>query len=230
MDVLSEAINTMRTGRPHSSRQRLRAPWRLHTTPFTGAGFHVVLQGSPQLIADGVEPVLLSMGDVVFLPHGTGHELVDAAAERPPAAPVELRLEHSGQRPDEKHSTRNDMGTSTALLCGAYLLNQARPHPLLAELPAVIHLPARVGSHPSLRGAIELLGTEMEKPDLGEDIIVPAFHVSHLVADDEGRSATAPIRRTGADDRPANRLHLRIRLRQGIQTRIRRGPGNLSPW
>jgi AraC-like DNA-binding protein len=174
MDVLSDAIAAMRTGRPHSSRQRLRAPWRLHANAFAGAGFHVVLQGSGRLSADGADPVLLGMGDVVFLPHGTGHELA-GGAEDPPAAPVELRLEHAGEPAETEHALRNGTGTSTALLCGAYLLNQARPHPLLAELPTVIHLPARLGSHPSLRAAIDLLGAEMAKPRPGGDIIVPAL-------------------------------------------------------
>jgi AraC-like DNA-binding protein len=173
MDVLSDAIAAMRTGRPHSSRQRQRTPWRLHATAFAGAGFHVVLQGSARLIADGADPVLLGMGDVVFLPHGTGHEL--SGAEDAPAAPVELRLECAGESPEAEHALRNDTGTSTELLCGAYLLNQARPHPLLAELPTVIHVPARLGHHPSLRGAIDLLGTEMAKPRTGADIIVPAL-------------------------------------------------------
>ena len=172
MDVLSDAIAAMRTGRPHSSCRRLSAPWRLHASPFAGAGFHVVLQGAARLTADGADPVVLGLGDVVFLPHGTSHELSSAAAGEKPATPVELRLDHAGEPGEERAA---DDGTSTALLCGAYLLDQARPHPLLAELPAVIHLPARLGSHPSLRAAIDLLGTEIAKPGLGGDIVVPAL-------------------------------------------------------
>jgi AraC-like DNA-binding protein len=64
---------------------------------------------------------------------------------------------------------------NTVLLCGAYLLDQSRAHPLLAELPALIHLPARVGGHPSLRSAIDLLGTELEQRRQGADAIVPAL-------------------------------------------------------
>lgn len=32
-------------------------------------------------------------------------------------------------------------GARTSLLCGAYHLDQGRPHPLLGQLPALIHLP-----------------------------------------------------------------------------------------
>jgi AraC-like DNA-binding protein len=62
------------------------------------------------------------------------------------------------------------------MLCGAYVLERSRPHPLLGELPEVIHLPARVGRHPELRGAIDLLGAELDRPRLpGADGVLPAL-------------------------------------------------------
>jgi AraC-like DNA-binding protein len=169
MDVLGDAVAAMRVGRPHSSRQQLRAPWRLRTAPFAGAGFHVVLQGSARLSVDSGSPLVLGVGDVAVLPRGTTHEL--SAATPGDAVPVELRLDHAG----EPEQAGNGSGTTTTLLCGAYLLDQARPHPLLAELPTVIHLPARLGSQTSLRAAIDLLGSEMTKPRPGGDIVVPAL-------------------------------------------------------
>ncbi|GAT67379.1 araC family transcriptional regulator [Planomonospora sphaerica] len=36
------------------------------------------------------------------------------------------------------------------------------PHPLLNDLPEVIHLPTRVGRHRELRAAVELLGVELD--------------------------------------------------------------------
>ena len=61
-------------------------------------------------------------------------------------------------------------------MCGAYLLDRSRMHPLLAELPEIIHLPARVGRHPVLRGAIELLGAELDgAPRPGADAAVSAL-------------------------------------------------------
>ncbi|HVV13279.1 AraC family transcriptional regulator [Amycolatopsis sp.] len=167
MDVLSDAIAAMRTGSPHSSRQQLRPPWRLRAPEFAGAGFHVVLQGSLTLTVDG-QPVRLGPGDVALLPHGAAHELADTAAG--PATSAELRLERDGEPAEQI-----DRNAPTVLLCGAYLLNRVRVHPLLDELPAVIHLPARLGRHPSLRAAIDLLGTEMAEPRPGGEIVVPAL-------------------------------------------------------
>lgn len=167
MDVLSDAIAVMRTGRAHSSRTHYRDGWGVRFEPFSGAGFHVVLQGGCWHSVDGNEPVALGAGDVVCLPHGDGHALADNPS-RIPAGPGAASL------PELTEEPRDDSAT-TVLLCGAYLLDQARPHPLFAELPAVIYLPARVGVHPRLRSAVDLLGMELERPGHGSDAVVPAL-------------------------------------------------------
>ncbi|WP_308307435.1 cupin domain-containing protein [Streptomyces sp. ISL-10] len=47
---------------------------------------------------------------------------------------------------------------ASLLLCGACQLSRARSHPLLSDLPDVIHIPARIGTYASLRTAIDPLG------------------------------------------------------------------------
>jgi AraC-like DNA-binding protein len=145
VDVLSDVIAAMRIGRPHSNRLERLAPWGFHIAPAANAGFHVVLQGTCRLIRPGGEPLQLGAGDVVCV--------------LPHADGYDLA----------------DNGAATVLLCGAYLLDRSRPHPLLADLPGIIHLPARVGRHPGLRSAVELLGHELDHPQHGTDAIVPAL-------------------------------------------------------
>jgi AraC-like DNA-binding protein len=84
---------------------------------------------------------------------------------------------------------------SVVLLCGAYLLDGARPHPLLSELPPVVHLPARVGQHGALRSLVELLAAELTRRGPGTDAIVPALLDALLTymlrgCFDEGHPAT----------------------------------------
>ena len=74
---------------------------------------------------------------------------------------------------DPGRSMRSGIGM--VMLCGAYLLDRSRSHPLLAELPDVVHLPARVGLHPALRAAVDLLGAELERSRPGVDGVVPAL-------------------------------------------------------
>ncbi|WP_329624166.1 AraC family transcriptional regulator [Streptomyces sp. NBC_01255] len=171
MDVLSDAIAAMRTGRPHSSRTVRFAPWGFRFAPSKGAGFHVVLQGTAWLIPpDDGAPVRLGPGDVVLLAHGTGHGLAD----RPDTPLVDALPAADGSWPTVPD--RGPVGAEeTLLLCGAYQLSRARAHPLLTELPPYVHLPARVGAHPRLRAAVDLLGAELAEPQPGSDAIVPAL-------------------------------------------------------
>jgi len=45
VDVLSDAVVAVRTGRPHSTRHELYAPWGMRFPSGEGAGFHIVLRG-----------------------------------------------------------------------------------------------------------------------------------------------------------------------------------------
>ena len=101
-------------------------------------------------------------------PTASSTPLVDAAtspAEIPP-----------GQDDNGPPTGQTDgSAAATVMLCGAYLLDRSRAHPLLDDLPEVIHLPARVGRHPGLRAAVDLLGGELEQPRPGGDAMLPAL-------------------------------------------------------
>ncbi|WP_039804493.1 AraC family transcriptional regulator [Nocardia araoensis] len=154
MDVLSDVIAAMRTGRPHSNLMRKRAPWASWFESACGAGFHVLLQGSCWMLRPGAEPLRLGVGDVVFLrPSAAEHGLADSPATL-----------------TGSDATEGD--PEVVMLCGAYLMDRSMPHPLLTELPEVVHLPARVGRYPHLRTATELLGAELERPGHGTDVVV----------------------------------------------------------
>ncbi|WP_159839912.1 AraC family transcriptional regulator [Nocardia sp. CY41] len=163
MDVLSDVIAAMRTGRPHSNLMRRRAPWSSWFESASGAGFHVLLQGSCWLLRPAAEPIALGVGDVVFLrPGAAEHGLADSPQTSvPPSARTTLADPDTGVRDAE-----------VVMLCGAYLMDRSMPHPLLTELPEVVHLPARLGRYPHLRAATELLGAELERPGHGTDVVV----------------------------------------------------------
>jgi AraC-like DNA-binding protein len=165
MDVLSDAVTTMRTGRPHSSWNRLRAPWGLRFPPIDGAGFHIVLSGTCWLMPAGAEPLRLTTGDIALLLREPGHALADD-----PGSPLTPFRAGDRDRDDEQGA-----GAVSELLCGAYILDRSRPHPLLAELPDVIHMPARIGRQPRLQAAISLLGAELTERRAGSGASVSAL-------------------------------------------------------
>lgn len=175
MDVLSDAVTATRVGQPSASRARVTGPWRFRFAPYDGAGFHIVLQGSCLLWTEDADPLPLGVGDVVFLPYGSAHLLADAAADPRADQPAVAFEEWAGAADGGPADPAPDSPGTTVLLCGKYRLNRSRVHPLLAELPAVVHLPARVGSDPEVRAAVELLGRETAGARSGGDAAVPAL-------------------------------------------------------
>ncbi|WP_280447849.1 AraC family transcriptional regulator [Nocardia cyriacigeorgica] len=164
MDILSDTIAAIRTGSPSSGLFIRHAPWGRRYPVVPGAGFHVVLQGSCWLVPPRGEPIAMGAGDVLFLPRGADHDLLDS-----PTTPV-TEIAHVG----EPREIPGD-GVRTALLCGAYELGRRRSHPLLDDLPEFIHLPARPSRDPALRGAVDLLAAEVAEPRAGSDAAIPAI-------------------------------------------------------
>jgi AraC-like DNA-binding protein len=190
MDVVSDAISAVRIGRPSSSRLRVGGRWCARLAPYDGAGFHVVLAGSCRLLPEGGgPPVTLGTGDVVLLPHGTGHVLADAPAD-PAAVARAIPFEQMSERIAQVHAAQDHAvqghsaqgqagsppeGPGVELLCGKYRLDRRRVHPLMAELPEVVHLPHRVGGDPELRAAVDLLAREVDERRPGSCLALPSL-------------------------------------------------------
>ncbi|MEV7155527.1 AraC family transcriptional regulator [Streptomyces misionensis] len=172
MDVVSDAISAVHLGHPWSHRLRTSGSWCARLDPYDGAGFYVVLKGHCWLLTDSSAPLHLGVGDAVLLPHGTGHVIadfpVDAAAAKKKAVPFEQWLVETEPR------TQPD-SCETEVLCGKYWLDCSRMHPLMAELPEVVHLPSRVGSHLELRAAIDLLAGELDEMRPGSCVALPSL-------------------------------------------------------
>lgn len=198
---MSDAISAVRIGRPSSQRMRVTGSWCTRLAPYDGAGFHVVLEGHCWLLPDGGEPVELGPGDAVLLPHGTGHVIADGpadAARLTRAVPFERWLERAGSRAGRREPSAADDGVAVEMLCGKYRLDRSHVHPLLAELPPLLHLPNRAGSadrsghashsgssrsdgtggagtDPGLRAAIALLGHEVGERLPGSAVALPSL-------------------------------------------------------
>ncbi|MFF3643917.1 AraC family transcriptional regulator [Streptomyces sp. NPDC002564] len=196
MDVVSDAIAAVRIGRPVSDRIRVTGSWCTRLPPYDGIGFRVVLEGSCWVLPDdGGEPFTLAAGDAVLLPRGSGHVLADTPAD--PAAvaravPFDRWLESAGlpvthdgpapgpvphaPPPGPLHlASPGPAGPAVEMLCGKYRLDRGLAHPLLAEMPDMVHLPRHAGHHPELRAAVDLLGREAGASRCGGDIVVPGL-------------------------------------------------------
>jgi AraC-like DNA-binding protein len=166
VDVFTDVVTTVRNGRPHAARTEWARPFGVRHDAFDGAGFHIVLRGSCCVVPSNGVPADLGPGDVVFMPGGAAHVVADSrftAATGAPAAALPV------VKPGR------DAAGAVIMLCGAYLLDRSRAHPLLAELPEIVHLPTRTGRHPALRAVTDLLAAELEQHRPGSDAAVPAL-------------------------------------------------------
>lgn len=104
-------------------------------------GFHAITQGKGWLEVEGeARKIEVSRVDVIVLPHGHAHSLRDS----PSTSPIPLE-DIIAQNPLED-GIRLRMGTrgpTTVLLCGGFHLEGRSTHPLLANLPKLIHIQSR---------------------------------------------------------------------------------------
>ncbi|WP_433044622.1 AraC family transcriptional regulator [Dactylosporangium sp. CS-033363] len=144
MDVLSDAVTALRTGRPVATALSWRAPWGQRFAAVPGAvGIQVVVRGDCWLLPGDGPPLHLDTGDVVLLTDGRGHALADD-----PGTPL---------RPCTNGAEREPQDGPVRVLCAAYELNGLRTHPLLRAVPDRVHLAAG----PTLRTVIGLLDAEL---------------------------------------------------------------------
>ncbi|WP_433167292.1 AraC family transcriptional regulator [Kribbella sp. CA-247076] len=170
MDVLADVVSAMRTGPATSGRTDVRGPWGLRFTQSAGATFHLVLQGSSWLLPPDGPPVAMGPGDAVLLPRGLEHGLAD----HPDSPLVDFDPAIVDQAP-------GSTGARSLLLCGTYLLDRQRSHPVLSNLPDVVHVPADPGRHRTLHTTIGVLGEELDADRPGAAAVVPPLVDALLV-------------------------------------------------
>ncbi|HET6743219.1 MAG TPA: AraC family transcriptional regulator [Kribbella sp.] len=167
MDVLSEAVRLMRTGRPHFSYVRLPGRFGRAFAASDAVGFHEVVRGTCWLFPQGDDPIVLGPGDLAFFPHGAAHGIADGPTTTRRTSPPLVALQ---QEPIEV--------AGTTMICGAYAVDRTRIHPAVSALPDVIHLPAEF-TGPWLRSILDLLHTELQPthvvPRPGSDAVIPAL-------------------------------------------------------
>jgi AraC-like DNA-binding protein len=181
VDVLADILTAMRVGTPVAAHTEAHAPWGLRFDHVTGAAFHVVLQGSCWLtpLPGGAdfEPVALGPGDVVLLGRGATHAIVSA-----PGVPLaDFTPSRSSPSAPFGRMVVLGQGARSTMVCGAYRLQRHRPHPLLRDLPEVMHLSALPGRHRGLRAMVELLGDELETQPPGATAVAPSLVDALLV-------------------------------------------------
>jgi AraC-like DNA-binding protein len=170
-DVLTTVVDALRLRSGVFCRSELRAPWGLSLPRSGYAHFHVIERGSAWLRIDGREPVALAGGDLVVVPHGSGHTLGDS-----PRAKTRPLAEMAAGRASEAGCVvmrGGGEGAETRLVCGSFRFERPGAHPLVELLPPLIHLrPAENAAAEWLEATVRFLAWETRGAKPGTEAIV----------------------------------------------------------
>lgn len=129
--------------------------------PATANGpLHMVLTGECLLRCNG-QDIYLRKGDAVMLPHGTRHQMLDAADTMPePGLPALQRMMTETDRISQP---------ATTMLCGHFEWDNAFDHPFFKELPMMIVV-RRIFEQPDgerVQAMVNLIAAETHDPRPG---------------------------------------------------------------
>ncbi len=169
-DPLADVLATLRMQGTFYFRTDFRAPWGVMVPALPGtARFHIALAGETWVrVGDAL--VNMMPGDLVLVPHGVAHALVDSPAQatipldevlrRHPVSPV-AALRFGGN------------GAASELVCGHFHFEDELLHPVVESLPKVVHL-SRADGHDFLwlDAATRALAIETENRAPGWSAIV----------------------------------------------------------
>jgi len=165
-DVLSDIFRRIELKGCVYFKRDFWSPWAMEINNPGMAQFHVLIRGRCVLEADGGK-YHAAPGDVFLLPRGGGHILADQP-ERDPVAGQIVMKSFQGEHP--MFSTGE---VSSQLICGHYEYRNEVDHPLLEQLPSVIHIRSFETTAPGIINSIlPMIAGEMNAPRPGMDSIV----------------------------------------------------------
>lgn len=168
-DVLSQVLTMIRLRGELVYSARLGAPWAIAFGK-GAAHFHFVEQGRAWLKTAGAAPIPIKQGDMLLLPHGTGHLICDDPAT-PPAAIATL-IEHHFDPLHSQLSYGGD-GAATRIVGGLFNFEGGSLAAVMAALPVVVHIPSEGGQTPDWLDAIaHFLVKESHEVEPGSSLMI----------------------------------------------------------
>ena len=165
MDVLSDILDNVHLSGVLLGRAEFSVPWGASSEGMMAPIFHIILSGNGFITLDGGDPMPLGTGDLIMMPHGHNHWL-----QSDPSAPIvkftELMVGSPLRKPEVMRSGGG--GAVTAIACGRLSFDRSEMHPLLAQLPALIHIKeGGNGAHEWLETTSRLISSEIRADRIG---------------------------------------------------------------
>jgi AraC-like DNA-binding protein len=168
-DVLSQVLTLIRLHGELVYSARLRVPWSI-AFPKGAAHFYFVETGTMWVKALGAEPITVRQGDMLLLPHGTGHLICDDPAT-PPAEIGSLIGEHFDR--DKSVLDYGGDGAPTRIVGGLFHFEGGSLAAIMAALPLVVHIPSEEGKTPDwLHALTHFLVKESHEVEPGSSLMI----------------------------------------------------------
>lgn len=139
MDVLSDILRALRLKGSLYFTTEFTRPWGLRVPALANvARFHLVTRGESWTRVAGMpDPVFLQTGDLILVPHGVEHSLLDDPTTQ--CRSVDEVLSDSGfDGTGALVWGGDDEGAPTKLICGHFAYADGADHPLLRQLPPAL--------------------------------------------------------------------------------------------
>jgi AraC-like DNA-binding protein len=169
--ALAEVLRQLHVSSVFCCPSVLTEPWGLSVPAMDGClWFHVVTSGTATVEVVPGDRRTAAAGDLVLVPHGTGHRAWGAEPAPTPSV-FDLPHEHLSERYGVLR--HGGGGARTDVVCGGVRFEQTAARHLLDALPTTIHLEgARVPRSDWLRATLDLMADETIIVRPGSDAVV----------------------------------------------------------
>jgi AraC-like DNA-binding protein len=168
-DVLSQVLTLIRLRGELVYSARLRTPWSI-AFPKGAAHLYFVKEGEMWVRTPGAEPMHVRQGEVLLLPHGTGHVICDD----PASPPVEIGslIDQHFDREQSVLAYGGD-GVAAQLVGGLFHFEGGSLAAIMAALPLVVHIPNIDGKTPDwLHALTHFLVKESHEVEPGSSLMI----------------------------------------------------------
>lgn len=167
---IGEALRFVRMSGVFYCPSELTEPWGLALPAMPDCvWFHAVVGGACTLEVEG-EHHDLGPGDIVLVPHGTGHR---AWGREAADTPIVLDLPHEYVNEHYAILRHGGGGDRTDIICGGIRLDHPAADLLVQALPRLIRVDAtRSSPFDSIRSTIEQMAEEVRRPSVGAEAVI----------------------------------------------------------
>lgn len=157
-DVLADVLGISLVRNALYKRIEAKAPWGIRQPKKPRAVFYLVARGAALLEVEGERDVMLAVGDVAFVPHGTPHVIRDAKTTVPDFAC------DGPHKPSTDTRRIGGTGATTSIVAGFFVHDGPTPA-LLERMPNVVAItPYEAKAEPWIGATVQLILAESAAP------------------------------------------------------------------